>query len=43
MLSSKIAGLTMSEQWIGRHLEFQYGRHDETLNITVLVPNDLWH
>jgi len=23
-------------QWIGRHLEFQYGRHDETLNITVL-------
>jgi len=26
----------MADQWIGHHLEFQYGHHDETLNITVL-------
>ena len=33
-LTSKIAGSKRSDQWMGRRLEFQYGRHDETLIIT---------
>jgi len=36
MLSSKIARSKRSDQWIGRHLEFQYGCNDETLIITIL-------
>jgi len=36
MLISKIDGSKRSDQWIGRHFEFQYGRHNETLNITIL-------
>ena len=36
MLSSKMVGSKRSDHWIDRHLEFQYGRHDETLNITIL-------
>ena len=36
MLNSKIVGSKRSDQWIGHHLEFQYDRHDETLNITIL-------
>ena len=36
MLSSKIGGSKKSDQWTGRHLEFQYGHHDEILNITIL-------
>jgi len=36
MLSSKIVGSKISNHWIGHHLEFQYGRHDETFIITIL-------
>ena len=36
MVSSKMVGSKRSDHWIGHHLEFQYGRHDETLNITIL-------
>ena len=32
----KIAGSQMADQCISRHLEFQYGHHDEKVNITIL-------